>query len=91
MNVLDRSPIEKAWYDNGFEIVQQSDAYLFRMGSSLHPITADITEGIHQGAYALRFSANLSLTELKRNLNKELFQNGKIEAWNRVFSLIHAL
>ncbi|MCL1958937.1 MAG: HNH endonuclease [Spirochaetes bacterium] len=83
MNSLDRSLIEKAGYDNGFEIVQKSDPSVVSLCSSLHTVKADITIGNHEGAYALRFSDTLSLPELKRGLNNELFQNGRIEAWNR--------
>jgi len=83
MNSLDRSLIEKAGYDNGFEIVQKSDSSVVSLCSSLHPIKVDITIGTHEGAYDLQFSDTLSLLELKRGLNNELFQNAKIEAWNR--------
>jgi hypothetical protein len=83
MKSLDRSLVEKAGYDNGFEIVAQSDSSIISLSSSLHPITVNISDGTHEGAYAIHFSGNLSLTELKKGLNKELFPNGKIEAWNR--------
>jgi hypothetical protein len=83
MNSLTRSLIEKAGYDNGFEIVQKSDTSVVSLCSSLHPVKAEITEGDHDGAYILQFSDSLSLQELKRDLNKELFQNGIIEVWNR--------
>jgi putative restriction endonuclease len=83
MNSLDRSLIEKAGYDNGFEIVQKSDPSVVSLCSSLHPVKVDITIGSHEGAYALQFSDTLSLLELKRGLNNELFLNGRIEAWNR--------
>jgi len=83
MNSLDRSLIEKAGYDNGFEIVQKSDASVVSLRSSLHPVKVDISVGNHEGAYALKFSDTLSLQELKRGLNNELFLNGIIEAWNR--------
>jgi putative restriction endonuclease len=83
MNTLDRSLIEKAGYDNGFEIVQKSDPSVVSLCSSLHPVKVDITIGNHEGAYALRFSDTLSLSELKRGLNNELFLNGRIETWNR--------
>ena len=81
MNALDRSLIEKAGYDNGFEIIQKSDPSVVSLCLSLHPVKVDITIGNHEGAYALRFSDTLSLPGLKRGLNNELFQNGKIEAW----------
>ena len=83
MNSLDRSLIEKAGYDNGFEIVQNSDPSKVTLRSSLHPIIVDIAPGNHEGSYVLQFSDNLSLSELKRDLNKELFLGNKIEAWNR--------
>jgi hypothetical protein len=83
MNSLTRSLIEKAGYDNGFEIVEKSDTSIVSLCSSLHPVKVEITEGNHEGAYVLQFSDTLSLPELKRGLNKEFFLNGKIEAWNR--------
>ncbi|WP_461246564.1 HNH endonuclease [Treponema sp. R6D11] len=83
MNSLDRSLIEKAGYDNGFEIIQKSDSSVVSLCSSLHPVKVDITIGNHEGSYDLRFSDTLSISELERGLNNELFQNGKIEAWNR--------
>ena len=43
MNSLDRSLIEKAGYDNGFEIAWDNDSSVVSLSSSLHPIKADIT------------------------------------------------
>jgi len=83
MTTLDRSLIEKAGYDNGFEIVRKSEHIIVSLGSSLHSVTVDISDGSHEGTYVLRFSGNLNLPELKRGLNKEIFQNDKIEVWNR--------
>ena len=83
MNSLDRTLIEKAGYDNGFEIAQKSDPSIVSLTSSLHPITVNIFDGAHEGSYGIQFSDNLSLLELKRGLNTELFLNGKIEVWNR--------
>ena len=64
MNSLDRSLIEKAGYDNGFEIVQRSDPSFVSLCSSLHPVKVDITIGNHEGTNALQFSDTLSLPEL---------------------------
>ena len=83
MNTLDRFLIEKAGYDNCFEVVHASEPSLVSLGSSLHPITVDIAEGTHEGAYRVEFSGNLSRAELERGLNKELFQEENIEVWSR--------
>ena len=83
MNSLARTLIEKAGYDNGFEIAKKSDPSMVSLSSSLHPITVNVFDGDHEGSYGIRFSDNLSLSELKRGLNKELFHNGKIEVWER--------
>ena len=83
MNTLDRSLIEKAGYDNGFEIVLDSDPSCVNLESSLHPLRSTISMGNHDGAYSIQFSGNMNLSELKRELNKELFRENKIEAWNR--------
>jgi len=82
MKTLDRSLIEKAGYDNGFEIVQKSDSSIVCLCSSLHLIKVDIFDGNHDGSYAMLFSDNLSLSELKRGLNKEFFLGDRIEAWS---------
>jgi len=83
MKSLDRTLIEKAGYDNGFEIVEKSDHSIVRMCSSIHSIKVDITDGNHDGSYVLDFSENLDMLELKRGLNTEFFQDDKIEVWNR--------
>jgi len=83
MNTLTCSLIEKAGYDNGFEIIYKSDHSIVSLGSSLHKVMVNITEGNHEGAYIIQFSGNVSLAELKRGLNKEIFKNDIIEAWNR--------
>jgi predicted restriction endonuclease len=85
MNSLTRSLIEKDGYDNGFEIVKMNDSSLVSLSSSLHPITAQISAEKQEGSYVIRFSENLNLSELKRGLNKEIFQSKKIVVWNREF------
>ncbi|GBU26891.1 hypothetical protein R84B8_00406 [Treponema sp. R8-4-B8] len=44
MNSLDRSLIEKAGYDNGFEIIPKSDSSVVSLCSSLHSVNVDITD-----------------------------------------------
>jgi len=88
MKSLDRTLIEKAGYDNGFEIAENSadtsnDPSVVSLYSSIHAIKVNITCGNHDGSYTLEFSDNLSLAELKRGLNKEIFLNDKIEVWDR--------
>jgi len=83
MNSLTRTLIEKAGYDNGFEIIQKNESSVVSLCSSLHSIITTITDGKHEGSFILNFSDNLSLPELKRGLNKEIFQNHKIEVWDR--------
>ena len=83
MKLIERSLIEKAGYENGFEIVQKSEVTVVSLSSSLHPIKVDITNGDYEGAYVLQFTGNLSLIELKRGLSKDIFRNDKIEVWSR--------
>ena len=64
MNSLDRSLIEKAGYDNGFEIAHKNDLSVVYLSSSLHPIKVNITDGNHESSYVLFFSDDLSLPEL---------------------------
>jgi hypothetical protein len=73
MNTLDRSLIEKTGYENGFENVLENNESRVRLASSRHPVTVEVTEGKSEGAWKLRFSENLDIPELKRNLNKPLF------------------
>jgi hypothetical protein len=46
MKALDRSLVEKAGYDNGFEIVAGSDPSVVKLCSSLHPVGVDIVAEI---------------------------------------------
>jgi len=88
MKSLDRTLIEKAGYDNGFEIAENgvdtgNYPSVVNLYSSIHAIKVNITCGVHDSSYVLEFSDNLSLAELKRGLNKEIFLNDKIEVWDR--------
>jgi hypothetical protein len=83
MKSLDRSLIEKAGYDNGFENVLAGDNNTVRLASSRHPITVEIMLGRSAGSFALCFSPNLDIKELRRDLNRDLFLSGGIEAWDR--------
>ena len=69
MKAIDRSLIEKAGYDNGFEITEEGDLSIVKLSSSLHRIKAEVREGTHEDTYILRFSPNLNISELKRNLS----------------------
>jgi hypothetical protein len=83
MNTLDRSLVEKAGYENGFENVLENNESGVRLASSRHPVTVEITEGKNEGAWRLRFSKNLDIPELKRSLNKPLFSPDEISPWDR--------
>ena len=94
MKSLDRTLIEKAGYDNGFEIVENgvdtdNDPSVVSLYSSIHAIKVNITCSIHHGSYILEFSDNLSLAELKRGLNREIFLNDKIEVWTGNFLALY--
>jgi hypothetical protein len=73
MNTITRTLITEAGNSNGFEWVIKNEKDIVTLGSSRHPITVNITESRQEGAFALMFSANLPLSELKRSLNKEIF------------------
>jgi predicted restriction endonuclease len=83
MNTLDRSLVEKAGYENGFENVLESGESGVRLASSRHPVIVGITAGKSEGTWKLYFSDNLDIPELKRNLNKPLFPPNEISPWDR--------
>lgn len=83
MNTLDRSLVEKAGYENGFENVLKSSEAGVRLASSRHPVIVEITAGKNEGTWKLHFSDNLDIPELKRNLNKPLFPPNEISPWDR--------
>jgi hypothetical protein len=83
MSPLDRTLVEKAGYDSGFELVLESNGSLVRLGSARHPVRVDITEGGHEGAWRLFFPKGLDLGELRRDLPEALFPAGEIRPWDR--------
>ena len=65
MNSLERSLIEKAGYDNGWEVVLESHPGKVLLGSALHRTKAGISA--EDGAWTMEF-ANRKFT---RELNRE--------------------
>jgi hypothetical protein len=83
MNSLDYTFLEKAGYDNGWEISDSNLTDSIKLSSSRHPYTVEVLPGPIEKEWLLRFSANIELEELKRNLPKELFTPKGIVCWNR--------
>lgn len=83
MNTLERTLIEKAGADNGWECVLESGGDLVRLASARH---ASIVEICDLGSLPYRFKLNFSVPvndiELKRDLPKEFFHAGIVTAYN---------
>ncbi len=79
MNTLERSLIEKAGSDNGWEFVRESTAQRIRLASVRHECEVEITPvPTIEGEYILGFSRALDETELIRGLPKGIVQPGNI-------------
>ncbi|GHV84989.1 hypothetical protein AGMMS50230_05970 [Spirochaetia bacterium] len=83
INTLDRSLVEKAGYENGFENILENNDTGVRLASSRHPVIVEVTSGKSEGSWKLHFSDNLDIHELKRNLNTPLFPLDEISPWDR--------
>jgi hypothetical protein len=83
MNSLDHTFLEKAGYDNGWEISDSNLTDCIKLSSSRHPYTVEIYPGPFEKEWLLRFSENIEFEELKRNLPKELFTLKGVVCWNR--------
>jgi hypothetical protein len=83
MNTLERTLIEKAGADNGWECVLESRQDSVRLASARHSITVQVIDrGNIPDRYELRFSEAVDPTELERDLPPDLFQHGMITAYN---------
>ena len=74
---LDRSIIEKAGYDNGWEISSQEDSCVL-LSSSRFEGNVKIDFNVKNKVWTLSISRNIDLEELKRDLPKEVFLEGSI-------------
>jgi putative restriction endonuclease len=83
MNSLERSLIEKAGADNGWEYVLEGQAEEVRLASAQHPATVLVSLHPEQAMrYALHFSQDIDFSELRRGLPETLFANGEISAFD---------
>lgn len=83
MNTIERTLIEKAGADNGWECVVSSQSAVVQLASARHPVCVEIIDqGLLPERYELRFSEAVEQEELKRDLPPALFRNDKIFAYN---------
>jgi hypothetical protein len=75
--------LEKAGYDNGWEISEINPTDSIKLSSSRHPYIVEIYPGPIEKEWLLQFSENIELEEFKRNLPKELFTPKGLVCWNR--------
>ncbi len=77
MNSLERSIIEKAGYDNGWEVVLESGDLLVELESSLHSAKAKIEES-KSSKWAVCFDESSITIELKRLRNEEQVESFQV-------------
>lgn len=83
MNTFERTLIEKAGADNGWECMVESTDSFVRLASSRHSLTVDIQLDSQSAMnYTLQFSQPVDLVELKRGMPNSFFQNDIITAFN---------
>ena len=83
MNTLERTLVEKAGADNGWECILESRSNCVRLASARHPVRVDIIDsGTLPSRYQLIFSEPVELTELQRDLPRDLFRDGMITAYS---------
>ena len=83
MNTLERTLIEKAGADNGWECVLENRQDTVRLASARHTVCVDIIDLADlPDRNELRFSEPVERTELERDLPPELFQSHRITAYN---------
>lgn len=88
MDTLDKIAIEKAGYDNGWELSTPENDYLV-LSSSRFPGTIKVDYNPADKKWTLSFSENINIDELKRNLPKEAFPNNSALCWST--DLLHAV
>ena len=83
MNTFERTLIEKAGADNGWECMVENTASFVRLASSRHSVTVDIIHNLETAMrYSLCFSEAVNLVELQRGLPNSFFHNDTITAIN---------
>jgi hypothetical protein len=82
MHTLERSLIEKAGNDNGWEYVKESSSDQIRLASSRHGCEVFIRSGTEEGEYILAFSLPLDQHELQRGFPADIIlPNSQFKIW----------
>jgi hypothetical protein len=81
VNTLDRIAIEKAGYDNGWELSTPENDCL-ALSSSRFPGIINVDYNPAGKEWTLSFSENINIDELKRGLPKEIFQYNSALCWS---------
>jgi hypothetical protein len=81
VNTLDRIAIEKAGYDNGWELAALENDCL-ALSSSRFPGIINVDYNPAGKEWTLSFSENINIDELKRDLPKEIFSNNSVLCWS---------
>ncbi|NLJ09894.1 MAG: HNH endonuclease [Treponema sp.] len=83
MNSLERSLVEKAGYDNGWERSSiATDGRSITLASSMHGFTATVRKGSHEKEWSVRFSNGFPLGELRREFPSIIFHEEEIVPWD---------
>jgi hypothetical protein len=82
MNSLERSLVEKAGYDNGWERSSTANDDSVSLASSMHGFTAAVRKGSHSNEWAVRFSDDFPLGELRREFPSSIFRKEEALPWD---------
>jgi len=89
MNILDRSLVEKAGYDNGWERSSSDSDENVVLASSRHGYSALVRKGSHDAEWSVRFGNGFPIDELRRGLPANAFSESEALPWD--YQLLCAL
>ncbi len=82
MNSLERSLVEKAGYDNGWERSSSESDESVLLASSRHGFSAMVRKGKHEAEWSIRFGNGFPLDELKRGFPSIAFSASEALPWD---------
>lgn len=82
MNSLERSLLEKAGYDNGWEQSSPDGDGGVSLSSSRHGFLVVVRKGNHDNEWSVRFMNGFPLDELKREFPSRIFSGAEVSPWD---------
>jgi hypothetical protein len=82
MNSLDRSLLEKAGNDNGWERIGRGEGGEVLLSSSRHGFSAKVWDGGNGGEWLVDFNTAFPVGELKRSFPEAMFHGSQARPWD---------